>query len=103
RRESISTFLLTKDELLDWANHELKPKAELAFDGEGEFNPGEWCRFCRAAVKCRARAEANLKVAQYDFKKPPLLTDEEIADILLSISDLTKWANEITAYATSAA
>ncbi len=103
RRESISNFSLTKDELLDWAVHVLAPKAALAFEGEGEFIAGEWCRFCRASVQCRARAEANLKVAQYDFKKPSLLTDEEIADILLSISDLTKWAKEITAYATDAA
>jgi len=32
-----------------------------------------------------------------------LLSDEEIAEILASISDLTSWANEIIAYATDAA
>lgn len=103
RRENLSVFTIAKEELLDWANNVLQPKAELAFAGEGEYVAGDWCRFCRASVKCRARAEANLKVAKYEFKKPPLLTDEEIADILTSIADLTKWANEITSYATSAA
>ena len=34
---------------------------------------------------------------------PPLLTDAEIEEILHIIPDLTKWANEITAYATDAA
>ena len=34
---------------------------------------------------------------------PPLLTDAEIEEILLVLPDLTKWANEITAYATDAA
>lgn len=103
RRENISTFTLSKEELLDWAITVLKPKAAMALQGEGEFNPGEWCRFCKVASTCRARAEANLKVAQYEFKMPPLLTDDEIADILARVDDLTKWANEITTYATSAA
>lgn len=103
RRENISTFTLSKEELLDWAVTILIPKAALALQGEGEFNPGEWCRFCKVAPTCRATAEANLKIAQYEFKMPPLLTDEEIADILAHVADLTKWANEITSYATSAA
>jgi hypothetical protein len=34
---------------------------------------------------------------------PPLLTDAEIEEILAILPDLTKWANEITAYATDAA
>ncbi|MEL5900227.1 DUF2800 domain-containing protein [Clostridium sporogenes] len=103
RRENISTFEISKTSLIDWAESTLKPKADLAFNGDGEFKPGEWCRFCRASVECRARAEENLKVAKFEFKKPPLLTDVEIAEILLHVNDLTKWANEIFAYATNAA
>ena len=72
-------------------------------NGEGEYCPGEWCTFCRAAVRCRARAEEKLKLAQEEFKRPPLLTDEEIEEILKVIPDLTKWANEIMAYATESA
>ena len=71
----------------------------MAYDGEGEYLPGEWCTFCRAAVRCRARAEEKLKLAQTEFRMPPLLTDAEIEDILAGLPDLTKWANEITAYA----
>ena len=103
RRENISSFEISKNSLIDWAESTLQPKAELAFKGDGEFKPGEWCRFCRASVECRARAEENLKVAKFEFKKPPLLTDVEIAEILLHVNDLTKWANEIFAYATNAA
>ena len=72
-------------------------------NGEGEFCPGEWCTFCRAAVRCRARAEEKLKLAQEEFKLPPLLTDSEIEEVLTIIPDLTKWANEIMAYATESA
>lgn len=80
-----------------------KTKGKKAYDGEGEYLPGEWCTFCRAAVKCRARAEEKLKLAQSEFKLPPLLTDSEIEEVLSKLSDLTKWANEIIAYATDAA
>lgn len=103
RRENISTWTITVEELLDWAESELKPKAELAAKGEGEFCAGEWCTFCRAKVKCRARAEACLKLAQYDFRLPPELDDTEIEVILESLDRLTSWANDIKEYALNAA
>ena len=103
RRENVSTWTITVDELKDWAENELKPKAAMAYDGEGEYFPGEWCIFCRAAVKCRARANEKLKLAQSEFKLPPLLTDSEIEEVLVQLQDLTKWANDIMAYATDAA
>lgn len=103
RRENVSTWTITVDALMDWTEHTLKPRAELAYKGEGEYQPGSWCTFCKAAVKCRARAEAKLQLAKYEFAMPPLLTDEEIEDILSRLDDLTKWANEITAYAQDAA
>ena len=103
RRENVSTWTIPVKELKDWAENELKPKAKKAYEGEGDYLPGEWCTFCRAAVKCRARAEEKLKLAQMEFKLPPLLTDSEIEEVLSKLSDLTKWANEIIAYATDAA
>lgn len=103
RRENVSTATIPKGELLEWAEEVLKPKAKIAFKGDGNYCPGEWCKFCRAAVKCRARAEAKMKLAAFEFALPPLLTDEDIAEILSSIGDLTSWANEIMAYATEAA
>ncbi len=103
RRENVSTSTVSKESLYRWAEEVLKPKAELAFAGDGNYCPGEWCQFCRAAVKCRARGEAKMKLAAFEFALPPLLSDEEIAEILSSIGDLTGWANEIMAYATDAA
>lgn len=103
RRENVGTFSMTKESLYRWAEEVLKPTARLAFDGGGDYAPGEWCRFCRAAVKCRARAESKRKLAALDFGLPPLLSDEEIAEVLTAIGDLTSWANEIMAYATDAA
>ena len=103
RRENISTWTIPIEQLKSWAEEELKPKAQMAHNGEGEYIPGEWCTFCRAATKCRARAEEKLKLARHEFKLPPLLTDAEIEEVLEILPDLTKWANEITAYATEAA
>lgn len=103
RRDNVSTWTIPVDELRDWAENELKLKAELAFKGEGEYCPGDWCTFCRAAVKCRARAEEKLKLAQSEFRLPPLLSDAEIEDVLGKLNDITKWANDLLAYATDAA
>jgi hypothetical protein len=103
RRENVSTWTVPVEELKAWAEEELKPKAAKAYQGEGEYMPGPWCTFCRASSRCRARADENLKLAQMEFKMPPLLTDSEIEEVLSLLPDLTKWANEITAYATDAA
>jgi hypothetical protein len=103
RRENVSTWTVPVEELKAWAEEELKPKAAKAYQGEGEYMPGPWCTFCRASSRCRARADENLKLAQMEFKMPPLLTDSEIEEVLSILPDLTKWANEITAYATDAA
>ena len=99
RRENISTWTIPVSELLDWAENELKPKAELAANGEGEYCSGDWCTFCRAKATCRKRAEDNLKMARLDFQDPPLLSDEEVSEVLAQLPDLTKWAAEVQEYA----
>jgi hypothetical protein len=99
RRSNISTYEVSKDELYRWADEVLKPTADLAFAGDGNFLCGEWCGFCKAKHDCRARADANLELARYDFKLPPLLTDEEVEEILTRIDDLVAWATDIKEYA----
>jgi hypothetical protein len=99
RRDNVSTWEISKDALYRWANEVLKPTAELAFAGDGNYLCGEWCGFCKAKADCRARAEANLALAQYEFKLPPLLTDEDIEDILSKADELVSWASDIREYA----
>ena len=103
RRENVCTWSLTKEALIRWARDDLVEKARLAYAGEGAFCAGEWCTFCRAAVRCRARAEEKLRLAREEFSLPPLITDEEIEEVLGEIPDLIKWANAILVYATDAA
>ncbi|RCK10967.1 DUF2800 domain-containing protein [Bacillus licheniformis] len=77
------------DQLLAWAEEFVKPRAEMAAAGEGEFISGDHCRFCRARFTCRKRAEANLELAKYDFKAPELLSEEvAIGDNVMEIIDL---------------
>lgn len=99
RRDNVSTYELSKDELTRWADEVLKPTADLAFAGDGNFLCGEWCGFCKAKRECRARADANMELARYDFKLPPLLTDEEVEEILTRVDDLVAWASDIKDYA----
>ena len=99
RRDNVSTWETTVAKLKKWATKDLVPKAQRAFKGEGEYCPGEWCIFCKAAVKCRARAEDKLRLAQSEFKMPPLLTDAEIEGVLAKLPDIKKWADEIQEYA----
>jgi len=95
RMDNISSFEMSVADLQAWAENELKPLAQLAFDGQGEFKVGDHCRFCRAKSQCKANAGENLKLAQYDFAESVLLTDAEISDILSRASAFKTWLTSI--------
>lgn len=103
RRDNVSTHTVFKESLYQWAEEVLKPTAKLAYAGDGRFQCGEWCGFCKAKHECRARADQNMELARYDFKLPPLLEDEEIESILGKIDALASWASDIKDYALQAA
>jgi hypothetical protein len=99
RRENVSVCVMAKDDLLQWAYNDLMTKAKLAYDGEGEFNAGEHCRFCKAKAVCRKRAEYNLELARYNFEMPATLEDDEIAAILIKADELAAWAADVKEFA----
>ena len=103
RLSNISTSIVAKDSLLDWAAGELVEKAKLAYDGGGEFACGEWCRFCKAKAVCRRRAEENLRMAQYEFAPPDTLSETETAAILDRADELAAWVSDVKEYALSQA
>lgn len=103
RRSNVSTYTVPKDELYDWVENVLTPAAELAFSGGGEYRCGEWCQFCKAKADCRKIVEANMELAAFEFRQPPLLTDNEVEEILGKLDELTSWANDIRNYALRAA
>ncbi len=103
RIHNISTFEMAADALVLWAGNEARPKALLAYKGEGEFCAGAWCRFCKARYTCRKRSEFYMKLAEKDFRQPGLLSDEEMLDILPIAESLASWVEDILAYATQQA
>ena len=54
RLNNISVDELTVDELLAWAENTVKPTAAKAIKGKGNYSPGDHCRFCPHAGRCRA-------------------------------------------------
>ena len=99
RRENVDTFEMPVEDLLRWADDVLSPTAKLAFTGDGEFCAGDHCVFCKVKATCRARADYNMELAKYEFEKPAMLTDEEIAAILPMIDSLVSWATDIKEFA----
>lgn len=99
RRGNTSSETITVSELTDWCEHVVKPAAILASKGEGEFQVGDWCQFCKLAPTCRARAEHNLQIAQDEFTAPAELDDTELAQILQQLPGLMKWARDVEKYA----
>ncbi|OFV69612.1 DUF2800 domain-containing protein [Acetobacterium wieringae] len=99
RRESVSIYTLSKEELLKWADEVLAPTAQLAAKGEGEYKAGNHCQFCKIKATCRKRAEYILELARYDFEMPSTLEDDEIEAILSKVDVLVSWAGDIKEYA----
>ena len=124
RLDSYSTDTITVEELRAWGES-IKPAAQKAFSGLGEFVPGDHCRFCRGKAQCRARAGVNTTLEDFagcvpagsltpeekqsmeaakasGMDAPALLTDEEIGDLLVRGKLLVQWYKDLEEYATTA-
>lgn len=93
------TWEIEARNLLYWADGVVKPAAQLAIAGEGEFAEGEWCRWCAVRANCRARAGANTALEDFGCKMPPLLTDEEVGRALTLGRRLKSWLSDLEEYA----
>jgi len=98
RLDTISEWEISVEALLTWGEH-IKPIAQKAFDGAGEFVPGEWCRFCRAKSTCRARCETYTALEDFGKAKPPFITNEEVGQILQRARELAAWVKDLEEYA----
>ena len=98
RNGGLSTQLMSVAELLAWGES-IKPIAELAYEGKGEFKAGEHCRFCRAAAQCKALSEYNMEIAKLEFRDADLLTDDEVSFVLERVDGLVRYAEKIKTFA----
>ncbi|RDW17019.1 DUF2800 domain-containing protein [Oceanobacillus arenosus] len=98
RLDSISEFEISLDDLLAWGES-VKPLAEQAFKGEGEFVPGEHCKFCKAKATCRARADQYTALDDFKQMKPPLISNDEVGAILEKGLAIESWVKALKDYA----
>lgn len=105
-QNELSVWETTVDEITSWG-YAIKPAAEKAFMGFGEYVPGEHCRFCRGKALCKARADVNTAAEEFkDFvpeaeAKPGdnVLTNAQIGDLLIRCADLVSWYKDLEEYA----
>lgn len=110
--DTVKEWSISRDDLVNWGVFAVRPLAEKAFAGEGEFHGGDWCRFCRAKNTCRARTDQytaledfgcpNSKTETGKLPKPPLLSDAEVGEVLTRGEDIAKWVADLKEYALTA-
>lgn len=98
RKDNISEWEISLNELLAFGER-AKEAAALADKGEGEFNPGEHCRFCKARAVCRARADKNIELLGFVDLAPDEITNDEIGDYLEKGRLVADWLKNLEAHA----
>ncbi len=98
RLDNFSEEQITKVNLAIWADR-IKPIAEQAIKGEGEFQCGDWCRFCKAKATCRARADSFKPLEAFGQALPPLIDNQQVGDILKIAENLKTWVSDLEEYA----
>lgn len=100
RLDNFSSWEIDINKLLAFGEH-VKKQSEIALSGEGGYLAGGHCRFCRARAKCRARAEENIKLAEFTKINPAELTNAEVGKYLLMAEDIQAWVKDLGDYALS--
>jgi len=98
RLDSVTEEEISRDDLLAWGES-IKPLAEAAWKGEGEFHTGEHCRFCRAKAVCVTRVVQAMTALSHSFDSPDTIRDEDIPGILEILPVAEDWIKDIRAYA----
>jgi hypothetical protein len=93
RMDNISSFTMTTGSLKAWGTH-IRPIAEKAFKGEGEFHPCmSNCQFCKINGKCQALDDFVMKMAEY--QKTPFMSDEETRRVMSNKALITKFLKQV--------
>lgn len=98
RLQHESSWTVSWEYLSMWANDILKPAAEKAFSGEGEYVAGDHCKFCRFAPRCRA-SWLRAKVMSEALSEPEALSDDELSMVIGKLDSIKSWAAKVEDYA----
>jgi len=96
-----SSWSISRTELDSWGES-IRPVAQLAYEGKGEFKCGDHCRFCKAKANCRARSEHILAKSVFSELPPELLSFEEIGKVLERAHLFANWLSDVENYALNA-
>lgn len=99
--EGNSSWKISRAELEAWGES-IRPVAQLAYEGKGDFKCGDHCRFCKAKAACRARADHILSEAEFSTLPPELLSDEELGKVLERARLFANWLSDVENYALNA-
>lgn len=111
RLNDISTDYISMIDLNSWANNYVKPRAELAIAGQGEFVAGDHCKFCKLKGKCEERSKQQLAIAQAEFDnvvvedqilEPKNMTPEMLSRVMTIGPKFIDWFKDVKAYAEAA-
>ena len=98
RIDNSNSSEMSVNDLLSWGES-IKPIAAKAYNGVGEYIPGEHCRFCKAKATCRSRANTYTALQDFGGELPPSLSDEEVGHILRVAGNLKQWVSDVEEYA----
>lgn len=98
RLQNISIFDISTENLLNWVDSIVKPRAKLAFEGKGKLNAGTHCKWCKLKATCPELTRQNLELAKYEFAEPQTLTDSEVLQVYEKSKLLVLWANAVADY-----
>lgn len=129
RLDNFSTWEITTEDLLQWADQVLVPGSEACLSDNPPFNPGDACNFfCKAVGDCKAAANYNLTVVgdelafaeadeqsggmtpleyaeelpagELPLKDPDQLDNEQLGRLLQHVDGIEAWCKAIEARVT---
>lgn len=101
RINNISADQLTAAELLTWGEKVVKPIAEKAAKGKGKYKPGEHCKFCPHAGRCRTLTKTCTEYVETHSLRVavPVLAPHEVAEVLAMEPLVALWLKRVKAQA----
>jgi hypothetical protein len=97
RLNNVSVDEIPVGKLLAWAEMVVKPTAEKAAQGKGKYCPGEHCRFCPHAGRCRALTKACTEHFTTHGMKASMevLAPWEVAEVLQMEAMVSLWIKRV--------
>lgn len=97
RIHNIDDQTVNVEDLLEWEVGVLRPAAKEAQNPNAEAVSGKWCKYCPGRNVCRQRSEDALSINVE--KKPELMTDAEIEELLPKLDFIIDYCASIKDYA----